>query len=162
MRALEQLLPFSQETAPMTSLAPDARERIESLLREGRKIEAIKVYREASGSGLAEAKAAVEQIDAAASSNSQPATSMGSLGVGDPVVIEEVAELVRAGRKIEAIKRYREATGLGLAESKAAVDAFESQQPTPTVPAVKTSSGCLGLLLVGVGGLIAKAAAVLL
>lgn len=35
---------------------------------------------------------------------------------------DEVVALVRAGKKIEAIKVYREATGVGLAEAKAAVE----------------------------------------
>lgn len=35
---------------------------------------------------------------------------------------QEVAELVKAGRKIEAIKLYRELTGAGLAEAKEAVE----------------------------------------
>lgn len=35
---------------------------------------------------------------------------------------DEVVALVRAGRKIEAIKVYREATGAGLVEAKNAVE----------------------------------------
>ncbi|MEU6403859.1 ribosomal protein L7/L12 [Streptomyces sp. NPDC046985] len=35
---------------------------------------------------------------------------------------DEVVELVRAGRKIEAIKVYRKATGAGLPEAKDAVE----------------------------------------
>lgn len=38
--------------------------------------------------------------------------------------LEEVAELARTGKKIEAIKRYRELTGAGLKEAKDAVDAI--------------------------------------
>ena len=38
---------------------------------------------------------------------------------------EEVRELIRQDRKIEAIKRVRDRTGLGLAEAKDAVDAVE-------------------------------------
>ncbi len=34
----------------------------------------------------------------------------------------QAQELMRAGKKIEAIKVYREATGAGLAEAKAAVE----------------------------------------
>ena len=46
---------------------------------------------------------------------------------GDPAaspagVPEDVVALARGGRKIEAIKRYRELTGVGLAEAKAAID----------------------------------------
>lgn len=36
--------------------------------------------------------------------------------------LAEVRKLIAAGRKIEAIKRYREITGAGLAEAKSAVD----------------------------------------
>lgn len=36
-----------------------------------------------------------------------------------------ILELIRRGRKIEAIKRMRELTGMGLAESKDAVEAIE-------------------------------------
>lgn len=35
---------------------------------------------------------------------------------------EPVRDLVRQGLKIEAIKLYREQTGVGLAEAKAAID----------------------------------------
>ena len=34
----------------------------------------------------------------------------------------QIAELLRQGRNIEAIKLYREQTGVGLAEAKAAVE----------------------------------------
>ncbi|MFF9688466.1 hypothetical protein [Streptomyces sp. NPDC014623] len=40
----------------------------------------------------------------------------------DDPVVAEVAALVRAGREIPAIKKYREATGAGLLEAKEAVD----------------------------------------
>lgn len=38
---------------------------------------------------------------------------------------EEIRALIRADRKIEAIKLVRERTGLGLAEAKDAVEALE-------------------------------------
>ena len=37
----------------------------------------------------------------------------------------EAVDALRAGNKIEAIKRVREATGVGLAEAKALVEAYE-------------------------------------
>jgi ribosomal protein L7/L12 len=40
---------------------------------------------------------------------------------------EEIRDLIRQNRKIEAIKRMRERTGLGLAEAKDAVEALERQ-----------------------------------
>ncbi|MBN8843033.1 MAG: ribosomal protein L7/L12 [Sphingomonadales bacterium] len=38
---------------------------------------------------------------------------------------DEIRELIRQNRKIEAIKRLRDRTGLGLKEAKDAVDALE-------------------------------------
>jgi len=38
----------------------------------------------------------------------------------------QVIELVRSGKKIEAIKVYRETYGVGLAEAKKAVDGMEA------------------------------------
>jgi ribosomal protein L7/L12 len=37
----------------------------------------------------------------------------------------EVVQLINSGNKIQAIKAHRERTGLGLAEAKDAVEAFE-------------------------------------
>lgn len=48
---------------PDTSSPPATREDMFSLLQEGRKIEAIRLYREQTGAGLAEAKAAVEALE---------------------------------------------------------------------------------------------------
>ncbi len=59
---------------------------------------------------------------------------------------DEVRQLLLAGKKIEAIKLYREASGLGLKESKDAVEAVESElRKTGLLP--QKSSGCLSLLL---------------
>jgi hypothetical protein len=45
-------------------LSSDARQQIQEALGRGSKIEAIKIYREATSTGLAEAKHAVEQMEA--------------------------------------------------------------------------------------------------
>ena len=47
----------------------------------------------------------------------------------DPAVLDEVKRLASSGQKIEAIKRLREATGLGLAEAKDVVESLERLQP---------------------------------
>jgi ribosomal protein L7/L12 len=39
----------------------------------------------------------------------------------------DMLEMIRAGQKINAIKRYRELYGVGLAEAKTAVEALEEQ-----------------------------------
>lgn len=43
----------------------------------------------------------------------------------ETIADEEIRELIRQNRKIEAIKRLRDATGLGLKEAKDAVEALE-------------------------------------
>ena len=93
-------------------------QELAELIRQGRKIEAIKLVREQTGCGLAEAKAAVEKLERGESLEaSAPAESAGSLK-------EEIRTLVLSGRMIEAVKLYRERTGTGLKEAKDAVDAI--------------------------------------
>lgn len=45
----------------------------------------------------------------------------------DPILSPQIQDALRRGNKIEAIKLYRELTGVGLAEAKQAVDSFESR-----------------------------------
>ena len=56
----------------------------------------------------------------------------------------ELLDLLRKGRKIEAIKRYREATGAGLKEAKDAVEALARRHG---LAATSQGSGCLGLIV---------------
>lgn len=44
----------------------------------------------------------------------------------DNPVSQELIDLVRRGKKIEAIKLYREQTGLGLKEAKAFIDRLDT------------------------------------
>lgn len=67
-----------------------------------------------------------------------------------------IREAILAGKKIEAIKTWRELTGAGLAEAKAAIEAIEAElraggggagagAAAPSGPERRT--GCLGLLV---------------
>ncbi|MFG2191727.1 ribosomal protein L7/L12 [Streptomyces sp. NPDC048639] len=48
------------------------------------------------------------------------------LGIGEPEPgMDRVGDLLRKGKKIEAIKAYREITGAGLKEAKDAVERLE-------------------------------------
>lgn len=110
-------------------LSPEQRRAIESALRRGSKIEAVKLYREATGASLAESKDAVEAMPV----DSIPVGDLPSILPTTGMTPERMNAIVAAisrGNKIEAIKLYREATGLGLAESKDAVEAMEIQTPS--------------------------------
>lgn len=105
---------------------------IASLLRAGKKIEALKIYRRLTGGSLAEAKAALEQIElgiglAGAMVLQPEIAALTSLADGDAqsVLFADIAHLLGRGKKIEAIKIYRQYTGLGLADAKEAVDRIE-------------------------------------
>ena len=86
-----------------------------TLIRTGQKIEAIKQYRERTGSGLKEAKDAVEALERGEALPTAKAVLT--------TVDQDVLSLVREGKKIAAIKLYRDKTGVGLVEAKAAVEA---------------------------------------
>lgn len=65
-----------------------------------------------------------------------------------------IADALRAGNKIEAIRLHRAATGLGLKKSKDEIEAIEAGLRTkfpeqfPAKPAA--GKGCLGVLVVGI------------
>lgn len=61
----------------------------------------------------------------------------------------QIIETIHRGAKIEAIKVYREATGVGLKEAKDAVEAIEAglePGPTGTNDPFAKKSGCFGVL----------------
>ncbi len=76
--------------------------------------------------------------DTRVSVNSQSCPSCGAPveQSGDSVptdIVDEVMQLLSAGKKIDAIARYREATGTTLADAKEAVEALgQRQQASPS------------------------------
>lgn len=129
----------SREVGKMShGITNDDRERIQAALAAGDKIDAIKMYRLATGAGLAEAKQAVEAIEAGQS------LEPGPLDVARNEDVDAIQTALFAGKKIQAIKLYRESTGKGLKESKNFIEALEVElrriDPTRfTTPAAK---GC--------------------
>lgn len=100
---------------------PDAeRGAIRALVDGGNKIAAIKRVRELTGMGLKEAKDYVESWERAGAAP--------QLTVAERLAsshdLAEVRALALAGNKIQAIKLYRELTGVGLKEAKDYVDSL--------------------------------------
>lgn len=114
-------------------------EKVRELLAAGRKIEAIKLYREETGLGLAEAKSAVEEIDAG-----------GSHSVKDPFedkeLVDKIVNMLERGEHMDAVKLYREQAGAGMMESKKAVDSIAEKNGIN----VPSGSGCLKVILLGI------------
>jgi len=119
------------ETSP-AALSPAVIAQIDALVAAEQKIRAIKVLREATGGSLQEAKTRIDrwQVSAHGASTSpaaplsappRPADAVAHL---DPSVRTEIGRLIAADQKIRAIKVLRDATGLGLKDSKDAVESW--------------------------------------
>jgi len=144
----------------MPALPDDALPAVRDAIARGNLIEAIKIYRERTGAGLKESKDAVERIAAGLRTpegDAAPAT--GPLRDED---LTQIHGMLQRGEKINAIKVYRERTGVGLKEAKDAVEALE-KRPAPVPEAVPAGQltqvpasrgGCLGILLLVVGAAI--------
>lgn len=100
-------------------------ETVQQLIRRGRKIEAIKMYRALSGVGLKEAKDAVDALE-------QGRIDLNPLReevhARPPLAApaDTLADLIQSGNKLGAIKAFRDThPDVGLKAAKDAVDALE-------------------------------------
>ncbi|MFT3787693.1 MAG: hypothetical protein QM770_16245 [Tepidisphaeraceae bacterium] len=127
-------------------LTPDQERSIREAIAADRLIEAIKLYREATNVGLAEAKAAVEAMrDGVPLASTQPLSRVPGLTEAQQ---NEIRDKILAGQKIEAIRLHRAATGMDLFNAKQAVEALEVQlRASGQHPAIPQRGGCLGLVL---------------
>jgi len=119
---------------------PDAeRAAIRALIDGGNKIAAIKRVRELTGLGLKEAKDYVESWQ---QTGAAPDLAL-NIDTPPAADLQEVHRLTLQGQKIQAIKVYREMTGVGLKEAKDYVDALESGGQPAAVNPAPTGSGDL-------------------
>jgi ribosomal protein L7/L12 len=58
----------------------------------------------------------------------QPKAAQAAQPAALPPAIEEIRQLARSGKMIEAIKRYRAIYNVGLAEAKSAIEALEANR----------------------------------
>jgi ribosomal protein L7/L12 len=112
--------------------------RVRELIAAGKKLEAIKVWREATGAGLAEAKDAVERLER----GDRPPAVQQPAPQDLPL---DVVDLARKGKTIEAIQLLRDRHPMGLRDAKLLVDQVSLD------PGVKRS-GCAGAVLLALGG----------
>lgn len=109
---------------------------IADLIDRDEKIAAIKLYREKTGAGLADAKAAVENFPPPAH------PEIGVEPVRAPADLTPIIHQLQRHGTIGAVKAYREQTGCGLRDAKLAVDEIARKQGiTPR------RGGCLGILI---------------
>jgi ribosomal protein L7/L12 len=122
----------------LAALDDDAfRARVLREIEAGRKIEAIRIVRERTRLGLADAKALVDALAAGddgvdlALARQSVGDDVAQVALDDPELAAQLVLELAAGRKLEAIKLLRERTGLGLKEAKDAIEALEGDAPAP-------------------------------
>lgn len=122
--------------------------RVRELLRQGQKVEAVKLLRDATGMGLKEAAEEVDRLGA----GEGPVASATPRRVGYDDVSDEVRRLATSGRKIEAVKLLRTEAGLGLKEARERVERIPGSRRSGcagSVALLALASGALTLLLLG-------------
>lgn len=118
------------EMSENKTLPPQVTQQIMDLLAKNNKIEAVKVFRQATGLGLREALDAVNGVEAAMKNGGgtvvagSEVSSYSPNPVSSGNTLDEVAQLMKTGQKIQAIKVLREHSGTGLKEAKDAVEAL--------------------------------------
>jgi ribosomal protein L7/L12 len=110
---------------------------IERLLKAGKRAEALRLYCEQTGATPTEARHALEALDMGLPGEALAA----SFAAPQAALEHELRGLLRAGRKISAIRLYQERTGVSLREARQAVEAL-GIAPTParTTPLSATDS----------------------
>ena len=108
----------------MSDIDPNTEGQIRKMLAAGNKIAAIKLYREVTGVGLAEAKATVEAMQYR---NYVDTTPPPQTSESDSFLGNQIKRLLTERKKIEAVRVYREAYQCGLKEAKDAVDLIQAE-----------------------------------
>jgi len=121
---------------PNAGLADDLslEEQLRSVLDRGEKAGAISLYREQTGAGQQDASDAVDAFE-----QGEPLPSLPEVEAG---LEEEILALLQSGKRIQAVKAYREQTGSTLKHAARAVDALAAEHGI----AVK-GGGCAGATL---------------
>ena len=136
----------------------DQTKTIEQFIQDGLKIQAIKLWRECTGNSLKDAKDIIEHfekhgvwisVDDLPKSSSPPSESYKPTPVNttsiDLNIEDTCAALIAEGKKVQAIKKWREGTGDSLKDAKTTIERFErtgswSAPVTTSPPAPKNST----------------------
>ena len=123
----------------MTGISSDQEHEIKELIVKGKKIAAVKLYREVTGASLKDAKYAVDAIEMGTVIDLPETKQIGEI---DPALESRIKRLLAERKKIEAVKVFREVYNCGLKEAKEAVDIIEMEMRTgnysrtPSIPAI--------------------------
>jgi len=128
-------------------LTDDQVAEIRDELQAGRKLAAVKLYKEWTGSSLVAAKNYVESLPADGAVNDFAA------GI-EAHQMDRILDAIQEGNKLEAVKLYRDSSGLDLMESKKFIEGLMKELGIEDRP----GCGAAVLLLVVLGAGISLAA----
>ena len=132
-----------------TTFTETQRNELRDELNQGRKIAAIKLYREWNDCSLMDAKTAVEQFARGDVSCEPPASSGGPLSDSQ---MDEILDEVTRGQKLAAVKLHKTYSGQSLRESKEFVEKLMRDLGDSSDSAVVSErSGCFSVILLAVG-----------
>ena len=124
------------------SLTEDQIQEVIIELRAGHKLAAIKRCREHLGCSLATAKGYVEGLAAGQH------LSVKDIDVGiDDAQLDEILDEIHAGKKLNAVKIYKEAKGVSLMEAKEFVEKLMRELEIAQPGSVPRASGCNAITL---------------
>ena len=105
------------------TITPELAREVKDLYQQNKKLEAVKALRAATGLGLADAVRIADKLGAAGKpAATKSSTAMATSSAIGPDHQDEIRSLVADGQQIEAIKKVRELTGMGLKDAKDYVD----------------------------------------
>ena len=107
-------------------LTTDQKRELERLVATGNKLEAIKQFRNMADVGLAEAKAFIDALEPGGHNSSAHEPPPRNLRSAEDAALAAI----RNGNLIEAIKRYRQHSRVGLKEVRDAVEALSLMNRT--------------------------------
>jgi ribosomal protein L7/L12 len=113
----------SEDSAASPIVAAEVERRLRELLVQRQKVQAVQLLRDHTGADLRDAKDAVDRMDVGQPLWLPGRESAASLDL-PAADLDRVRALKRQGRQIEAIRAYREMTGLSVKEAKDAVDSL--------------------------------------
>jgi ribosomal protein L7/L12 len=113
----------------LVGLTDGVRAKVSREISAGHKINAIKIYREATGAPLADAKRAVDSWFVPGQG---PGVRDGAASYTEGRLTDEararISELILAGRREEAMSLYAEATGASDSEAQAIIRTWDTSQ----------------------------------
>ena len=113
----------------LVGLTDGVRAKVSHEISAGHKLNAIKIYREATGAPLTDAKSAVDNwFVPGRGPGVRDAASSWSEGRLTEEARSRISELVTAGRREDAMALYAEATGASSTEAQAIIRSWDTTQ----------------------------------